>query len=66
LPFRISTLYYPASSQTGLRLVHNVLFDIGGSAGNVLQEFVFCKVTTHAPRTAGQVSYTSGARWRCT
>jgi hypothetical protein len=53
LPFRISTLYYPASSRTELRLVHNVLFDIGvRAAGNLLQEFVFCKVTTHAPRTA--------------
>jgi hypothetical protein len=48
----ISTLYYPASSRTGLRLAHNVLFDIGGrAAGNLLQEFVFRKATTHVPRT---------------
>jgi hypothetical protein len=49
----ISTLYYPASSRTGLRLFHNVLEGFGGrAAGNLLQEFVLRKVTTHVPQTA--------------
>jgi hypothetical protein len=47
----ISTLYYPASSRTGLRLFHNVLLGFGGRAsGNLLQEFVYRKLTTHVPR----------------
>jgi hypothetical protein len=51
----ISTLYYPASSRTGLRLFHNVLEGFGGrAAGNLLREFVFRKVTTHVPKTAAR------------
>jgi hypothetical protein len=47
----ISTLYYPASSRTGLRLFHNVLLGFGGRAsGNLLQEFVYRKLTTHVPK----------------
>jgi hypothetical protein len=49
----ISTLYYPASSRTGLRLFHNVLEGFGGrAAGHLLQEFVLRKVTTHVPQAA--------------
>ena len=49
----IATLYYPASSRTGLRLFHNVLLGFGGrAAGNLAQEFVFRKVSTHVPKTA--------------
>ncbi len=52
----ISTLYYPASSRTGLRLFHNVLLGFGGrAAGNLAQEFLFRKVTTHVPKTAATV-----------
>ena len=47
----IATLYYPASSRTGLRLFHGVLLDLGGrAAGNLFEEFVFRKITTHACR----------------
>lgn len=49
----ISTLYYPASSRTGLRLFHDVLLDLGGrAAGNLFEEFLFRKITTHVPKTA--------------
>ena len=49
----ISTLYYPASSRTGLRLFHNVLEGFGGrAAGHLMQEFLFRWVTTHVPKTA--------------
>ncbi|HLM99616.1 MAG TPA: carboxypeptidase-like regulatory domain-containing protein [Bryobacteraceae bacterium] len=52
----ISTLYYPASSRTGLRLFHNVLLGFGGrAAGNLAQEFVFRKLTTHVPKTAARL-----------
>jgi len=52
----ISTLYYPASSRTGLRLFHNVLLGFGGrAAGNLAQEFVFRKLTTHAPKVAARL-----------
>jgi hypothetical protein len=53
----ISTLYYPASSRTGLRLFHNVLEGFGGRmAANLAQEFVFRKVTTHVPQTAATLT----------
>ncbi len=53
----ISTLYYPASSRTGLRLFHNVLLGFAGrAAGNLAQEFVLRKVTSHVPRTAATLS----------
>ncbi len=49
----ISTLYYPASSRTGLRLFHNVLLGFGGRmAGNLFEEFLFRRVTTHVPQAA--------------
>jgi hypothetical protein len=49
----ISTLYYPASSRTGLRLFHNVLLGFAGRAsGNLLQQFVYRKLTTHVPKLA--------------
>jgi hypothetical protein len=49
----ISTLYYPASSRTGLRLFHDVLFGFGGNAaGNLFEEFLSRKITTHAPKGA--------------
>jgi hypothetical protein len=51
----ISTLYYPASSRTGLRLFHNVLLGFAGrAAGNLAQEFVLRKVTTHVPKMAAR------------
>jgi hypothetical protein len=53
----ISTLYYPASSRTGLRLFHDVLFGIGGSAANNLfEEFLSRKITTHVPKAAMALS----------
>jgi hypothetical protein len=49
----ISTLYYPASSRTGLRIFHGVLLDFGGRAGHhLMEEFVLRKLTTHVPKTA--------------
>jgi hypothetical protein len=49
----ISTLYYPASSRTGLRLFHNVLLGFAGrAAGNLFEEFLLRWVTTHVPKTA--------------
>ncbi len=49
----ISTLYYPASSRTGLRLFHNVLLGFSGRASaHLLQQFIYRKVTTHVPRAA--------------
>jgi len=52
----ISTLYYPASSRTGLRLFHNVLLGFGGrAAGNLAQEFVLRKLTTHVPKVAARL-----------
>ncbi len=52
----IATLYYPASSRTGLRLFHNVLLGFGGrAASNLLQEFLYREVTTHVPKIAGKV-----------
>jgi hypothetical protein len=49
----ISTLYYPASSRTGLRLFHDVLGGIGGNAaGNLFEEFLSRKITTHVPTAA--------------
>ncbi|MGA2736987.1 MAG: carboxypeptidase-like regulatory domain-containing protein [Bryobacteraceae bacterium] len=49
----ISTLYYPASSRTGLRLFHDVLWGFGGSAaGNLFEEFLSRKITTHVPKAA--------------
>jgi Carboxypeptidase regulatory-like domain len=51
----ISTLYYPASSRTGLRLFHNVLLGFGGRASDhLLQEFVYRKLTTHVPKIAAR------------
>jgi hypothetical protein len=53
----ISTLYYPASSRTGLRLFHGVLLDLGGNAaGNLFEEFLFRKITTHLPKAAMSLS----------
>jgi len=49
----ISTLYYPASSRTGLRLFHDVLLGLAGrAASNLFEEFLLRKVTTHVPKTA--------------
>jgi len=53
----ISTLYYPASSRTGLRLFHDVLFGIAGSAANNLfEEFLSRKITSHVPKPAMALS----------
>jgi hypothetical protein len=53
----ISTLYYPASSRTGLRLFHDVLWGFGGSAtGNLFEEFLSRKITTHVPKAAMALS----------
>jgi hypothetical protein len=49
----ISTLYYPASSRTGLRLFHDVLFGFGGTAvSNLFEEFLSRRITTHVPKAA--------------
>jgi len=48
----ISTLYYPASSRTGLRLFHNVLLGFaGGMASNLFEEFLLRRITTHVPKS---------------
>lgn len=48
-----STLYYPASSRTELRLAHDVMIDFGARAfQHVLQEFVLRKITTNVPAAA--------------
>jgi hypothetical protein len=53
----ISTLYYPASSRTELRLFHNVLEGFGGrAAGHLAEEFVLRKLTTHVPNAAAATS----------
>ncbi len=47
----ISTLYYPASSREGRRLLDNVLLGFGGRAAhNLLHEFVLRRITPHAPK----------------
>ena len=49
----ISTLYYPASSRQGRRLVDNVLLGFGGRAAhNLLHEFVLRKLTPHVSKMA--------------
>jgi len=49
----ISTLYYPASSRQGRRLVDNVLLGFGGRAAhNLLHEFVLRKLTPHVSKIA--------------
>jgi hypothetical protein len=49
----ISTLYYPASSRTGLRLFHTVLLGFAGrAASNLFEEFLLRKLSTHVPQTA--------------
>lgn len=49
----LATLYYPASSRTGLRLAHDVMLEFGARAfQNVLQEFVLRKLTTNVPASA--------------
>jgi hypothetical protein len=53
----ISTLYYPHSSRTELRLFHNVLEGFGGrAAGHLAEEFVLRKLTTHVPKAAAAAS----------
>jgi len=48
----ISTLYYPASSRTGLRLFHNVLLGFAGrAAGGLFEEFLARSITSHVPKT---------------
>jgi len=49
----ISTLYYPASSRQGRRLVDNMLLGFGGRAAhNLLHEFVLRKLTPHVSKMA--------------
>jgi Carboxypeptidase regulatory-like domain len=49
----ISTLYYPASSRTGRRLIDDVMLGFGGRAvHNLLHEFVLRKITPNLPKTA--------------
>jgi hypothetical protein len=51
----ISSLYYPATSRPGRRLVDDVMLGCAGrAANNLVHEFVLRKVTTHVSRkTAG-------------
>jgi hypothetical protein len=51
----ISSLYYPATSRPGRRLVDDALLGFGGRAvHNLLHEFVLSRVSTHVPKmTAG-------------
>jgi Carboxypeptidase regulatory-like domain len=49
----ISTLYYPASSRPGRRLIDNALLGFGGRAAhNLLHEFVLRKITPNLPKAA--------------
>ena len=53
----LSNLYYPAEDRRSLRLTfENAAYGIGGAAlGNLFQEFLFKKLTTHSHRsTEGQ------------
>jgi hypothetical protein len=53
----ISTLYYPASSRTGRRLIDDVMLGFGGRAvHNLLHEFVLRKITPNLPKTAMALS----------
>lgn len=53
----ISTLYYPASSRPGRRLLDDTLLGFGGrAASHLLHEFVLGKVTTHVPKMAAGLS----------
>jgi hypothetical protein len=53
----ISTLYYPASSRQGRRLVDNVMLGFAGRAAhNLLHEFVLRKITPHVPKMAAGLS----------
>jgi hypothetical protein len=49
----ISTLYYPASSRPGRRLIDNAMLGFGGRAvHNLLHEFVLRKITPNLPKAA--------------
>ena len=53
----ISTLYYPASSRQGRRLIDEVLLGFGGRAAhNLLHEFVLRKLTPHVPKLVAGLS----------
>ncbi|WP_263381836.1 carboxypeptidase-like regulatory domain-containing protein [Granulicella arctica] len=49
----ISNLYYPAADRNGasLTIENGVLGIVGDAVGNVIQEFVFRKITPHLPRS---------------
>jgi hypothetical protein len=52
----LSNLYYPAENRRSARLTfENAAIGIGGAAvGNLFQEFLFRKVTTHSRRSTGR------------
>jgi hypothetical protein len=53
----ISTLYYPASSRRGRRMIDDVMLGFGGRAvHNLLHEFVLRKITVNPPKTAAALS----------
>jgi hypothetical protein len=53
----ISTLYYPASSRSGRRLIDDVMLGFGGRAvHNLLHEFVLRKITVNPPKMAAALS----------
>ena len=60
----ISNLYYPEGSRHGFEsTVNNTLIGIGTSAGvNILQEFVFRKLTPKTPKTDHPTTRSSGSQ----
>jgi hypothetical protein len=48
----LSNLYYPAANRNGagLTLENGLLGVVGDAVGNVIQEFVFHRITTHVPQ----------------
>jgi hypothetical protein len=50
----ISNLYYPAASRNGagLTIENGVLGVVGDAVGNVIQEFLFKKITPHVPKSS--------------
>ncbi len=53
----ISTLYYPASSRPGRRIIDEVMLGFGGRAvHNLLHEFVLRRISTNLPKAAAGLS----------
>lgn len=52
----LSSLYYPATSRPGRRLVDDMMLGFAGRAAhNLLHEFVVRRITTHVPKLAARL-----------